>query len=577
MSSRPHITVCIATYKRPKLLAFLLQRLDQLHTEDLFTYSAVVVDNDAAGTARATVDTCRAHVKFALVYDVEPQRNIALARNRAIGHSRGEFVAFIDDDEYPHPEWLLRLFKTLREYNADIVHGYVQAYYEDSVPAWVITSGFFEKKHHATGTTFYYDRATSSCLLKAHLLRECGIPFDKRYGLTGGEDGHFFERHLVKGTRFCWCDEAIVYEYIFRSRATIFWMIRRCLRLGSSYAMMQKECNPPEQVRQHLKWAIQRIREIVLTGAPITFFMKKKYRECTQALSELCIKIGMLMGYAGIKIYEYRRPTGAEKNITAMQKFLKDARQFCTILFFLLYRDVTVRYRNTAIGIAWVVIQPASSVLIISCIFGNFIHINLQGLPYSVFVCVGFLLWAMASEGVMRSLQSVAGSPNLIKKVYFPRIVLPLTAVVSAGIDFIIMFFAFICVVCVYGVFTWKLVWMFPVMMLFCFLLSVGIGSALCALTIVYRDVHNIIPFFIQTWMLLTPIFYSFKILPPQYKWLLYANPLAGAIEWYRTGVGGYTALVSINGFLLFAIAGVICCTGIFIFSKYERFFADIM
>ena len=149
-----HISVCICTYKRPGLLANLLEKLQQQRTNDLFTYSVVVVDNDVNESAKTVVETFKQKSSFNIDYFVEPEQNISLARNKAVGSARGNFIAFIDDDEYPEPNWLLNFYKTLTDINADGVLGPVVPYYPDGIPKWIIKSKICEMPSHRTGNCF---------------------------------------------------------------------------------------------------------------------------------------------------------------------------------------------------------------------------------------------------------------------------------------------------------------------------------------------------------------------------------------------------------------------------------------
>src|SRR5512145_2865383 len=147
-----HICVCICTYKRPDLLSKLLSALQNQKTEDLFTYSAVVVDNDIRQSARDTVSALQKTSSIRIDYHVEPEQNIALTRNRAVDNARGNYIAFIDDDEFPIPEWLLNLYKALIRYKVDAVLGPVRPYYPDQTPRWLIKSRLCERPEHKTGT-----------------------------------------------------------------------------------------------------------------------------------------------------------------------------------------------------------------------------------------------------------------------------------------------------------------------------------------------------------------------------------------------------------------------------------------
>ena len=153
-----HITVCICTLKRPDLLKRLLNELDLQCTDDLFTYSIVVVDNDRFQTARQVVLTFQQSTKLDIKYFIEPVQNISLARNRAIENARGDLIVFIDDDEFPVKSWLLELYKAFKNYGADGVLGPVRPYFEQESPAWIIKGKFCERKEHATETVLHWGK-----------------------------------------------------------------------------------------------------------------------------------------------------------------------------------------------------------------------------------------------------------------------------------------------------------------------------------------------------------------------------------------------------------------------------------
>src|SRR5947207_4713048 len=155
----PHITVCICTFRRPALLERLLQKLQQQRTDESFSFSIVVCDNDAEQSAASVVSAARENVGIEIMYCCEPRKNIALARNKALDHVRGEFVAFIDDDEFPAADWLQKLMKTCKEYRADGVLGPVRPHFESPPPAWIVRGRFCERPEHKTGRKMKWDES----------------------------------------------------------------------------------------------------------------------------------------------------------------------------------------------------------------------------------------------------------------------------------------------------------------------------------------------------------------------------------------------------------------------------------
>jgi len=233
---QPHLSVCICTFKRPDYLKRLLEELRGQDTGGLFTYSIVVADNDQLESAKALVTDFGAASPVPVRYCLEPRQNIALARNKAIENADADFVAFIDDDEFPAKGWLLNLFKTLNEYKADGVLGPVKPHFDFEPPQWVVKGEFFERPTHATG---YYVRwpetRTGNVLFRRDILNGVGVPFRPEFG-TGGEDTDFFRRMQEKGCSLVWCNEAIVYEAVPPSRCNRTYLVRRALLVGGEYA-----------------------------------------------------------------------------------------------------------------------------------------------------------------------------------------------------------------------------------------------------------------------------------------------------------------------------------------------------
>jgi succinoglycan biosynthesis protein ExoM len=227
-----HISVCICTFKRPALLRRLLNKLDRQHTDGLFTYSVVVVDNDCCTSAKPTVQSFREESKLDVQYYIEPEQNIALARNRAIENAKGNLIAFIDDDEFPGSTWLLRLFNALRKFKVDGILGPVEPRYEDRPPKWVVQGKFYEKPWHKTGFVLQWQNTrTSNVLLQQSVFSDRENRFDPAFG-RGGEDKDFFRRMINKRYVFAWCNEATVFEAIPPERCTRSFMLKRALLRG---------------------------------------------------------------------------------------------------------------------------------------------------------------------------------------------------------------------------------------------------------------------------------------------------------------------------------------------------------
>jgi succinoglycan biosynthesis protein ExoM len=228
------LSVCIATYRRePRLRALLADLERQTRRPE----QVVVVDNDASGSARATVDAFRASTAFELVYEVQPQKNISLTRNRTVALARGQWLAFVDDDERAPAQWLEQLMDAAERYSADGVQAPVEPVLPDDAPPWLRRGRFYDWARFASGTVVPGNRLRfGNVLLRGSLLRQLPGPFDPVFGLTGGEDGDLLSRLVRGGARIVWCDEAAVQEPVESARLSARWLLRRSLRGGQDYA-----------------------------------------------------------------------------------------------------------------------------------------------------------------------------------------------------------------------------------------------------------------------------------------------------------------------------------------------------
>lgn len=232
MKRMAHISACICTYKRPLLLQQLLSKLEQQETEGLFDYSVVVVDNDVSESARLTVESFARRASVPVGYHVEPQQNIARARNKAVENAKGDYIAFIDDDEFPDRTWLLKLYKTQVHHKSDGVLGPVLPYFEKEPPRWVVKGCFFDRPTHSTGQVLSWrNTRTGNVLLGRELFQNGRQWFDPSLG-SGGEDRDFFRRKIGEGHVFVWCNEAPVFETIPPARWKRTVLLKRAMIRG---------------------------------------------------------------------------------------------------------------------------------------------------------------------------------------------------------------------------------------------------------------------------------------------------------------------------------------------------------
>jgi succinoglycan biosynthesis protein ExoM len=216
-------------------LSKLLEELEKQRTEELFSYSVVVTDNDPAQSARDLVNHFSSASKVNALYTFEPRPNIALARNKALANAEGDFIAFIDDDEYPETDWLRNLYKTCVEREVAGVLGPVQPYFEAEPPAWVTKGKFFDRPTHETGYRMNWEEArTGNVFFRRSILNTGEAPFRSQFD-TAGEDVDFFRRMIGKGCTFLWCNEAVANELVPASRCNRSYLLRRALLRGSNF------------------------------------------------------------------------------------------------------------------------------------------------------------------------------------------------------------------------------------------------------------------------------------------------------------------------------------------------------
>lgn len=232
------ITVCICTYKRAEPLRRLLAELGRQDTAGRFSYSIVVADNDRAESARAIVTQFQATSPLAVTYCVEPEQSIALVRNKALEHATGDFVAFIDDDEFPAEGWLLGMLDACASFEADGVLGPVRPFFDDAPPAWLVRSRLCERPEHPTGAVLHWRHTrTGNVLFRRGILREHEAPFRREFP-NGGEDLDFFRRMMEGGCRFVWCNEAAVYEEVPPERRRRRYFLKRALLRGQNERLL---------------------------------------------------------------------------------------------------------------------------------------------------------------------------------------------------------------------------------------------------------------------------------------------------------------------------------------------------
>lgn len=227
-----HISVTIPTFRRDEMLSRLLHKLALQKTNDLFDFSIVVVDNDKAGTAQNIVKSVKAELAVVIDYDIEPERNIAAARNHALRLARGNYIGIIDDDEIPPPHWLVTLYNAIHLFEVDGALGPVHPFFVQQPPAWLLKGGFCERPVHRTGTLLqWHQTRTGNVLLKREVFEKYHLSFDENFK-TGGSDQQFFKQAMGAGCRFVAVEEAPVYEIVLPERMQKSYYLKRAMVNG---------------------------------------------------------------------------------------------------------------------------------------------------------------------------------------------------------------------------------------------------------------------------------------------------------------------------------------------------------
>jgi homopolymeric O-antigen transport system permease protein len=246
-------------------------------------------------------------------------------------------------------------------------------------------------------------------------------------------------------------------------------------------------------------------------------------------------------------------------------------------VYFLALRDVKVRYKQTALGVAWVLLQPLLAMGIFSVVFGQIAHLSSEGVPYPLFVIAGLVPWFYFANATSGASGSVVGNTQLISKVYFPRLVIPLAAVLANLVDLAIGLLLELALLTYFGIHPTPRLLLLPALVVLVVLTALGISVWLAALDVQYRDVRYAVPFFIQVWLFATPIIYPATEVPDRWRGLVGLNPMAGVIEsfrWVLLGTGVFpTQLLALS----VLVVGLALGSGLLYFRRMERTFADVI
>jgi lipopolysaccharide transport system permease protein len=256
----------------------------------------------------------------------------------------------------------------------------------------------------------------------------------------------------------------------------------------------------------------------------------------------------------------------------------KEVWLFRDLFYFLTWRDVKVKYKQTVIGALWVIFQPFITMVVFTVFFGKFAKMPSDGIPYPIFVYTGLLFWTLFNSSLTAASSSFVGNEGILTKIYFPRIILPISSIITNIFDFFIAGLILVGMMFYYH-YTAPLmiVWLLPILLFMTIFSTLGISLLFASINVKYRDVRFILPFFIQLLLFITPVIYPVSIISERYRWILGLNPMSGIIDTARAGILGVGqidwSLLGISALSMIFY----CLIGVFYFKKVERYFADII
>jgi succinoglycan biosynthesis protein ExoM len=293
-----HISVCICTFRRPMMLKRLLKELVLQDTSGLFTFSVVITDNDALESAKQLVNDFMVESDIEIIYCVEPRKNISHARNMGLGYARGDAIAFIDDDEFPSPNWLLHMYRALIAYQSAGVLGPVKPFFDSAPPAWLIKGGFYNRPAHRTGFVLpWWECRTGNVLINRRTIEKLHTVFRPEFG-AGAEDQDLFLRLIEMGHEFIWCNEARVFELVPPHRWKRAFLIRAALLRGNLNLLR------PDR---NLYPIMTSMLAVPLYGLSLPFLQILGHHYFMNYLVKLCDHAGRLLALMGLNPIRTRK------------------------------------------------------------------------------------------------------------------------------------------------------------------------------------------------------------------------------------------------------------------------------
>jgi lipopolysaccharide transport system permease protein len=255
---------------------------------------------------------------------------------------------------------------------------------------------------------------------------------------------------------------------------------------------------------------------------------------------------------------------------------LRDLWRYRELLYFLAWKDIKVKYKQTALGIAWVVLQPLLGMLLFTLLFGRVAKLPTDGLPYPIFYFASLMSWTYFSTALVTASNSIVNNTSLISKVYFPRVLLPASAVIGALLDLAITAVLLVGLLLYFEIPITKGLAAVPLVLVLLVILTLGVGQMLAALTVNYRDIKHALPFLVQLWFFASPVIYPLSMVPERFRWLVCLNPVTGIIESTRALIGGRPLPWDALGISCVVVV-VLLVWGFWYFQRTERRFADVI
>jgi len=256
---------------------------------------------------------------------------------------------------------------------------------------------------------------------------------------------------------------------------------------------------------------------------------------------------------------------------------LRDLWLYRELIFFMTWRDLKVRYKQTLLGASWAILQPFLTMVVFSIFFGNLAKVPSDGVPYPIFSYTALIPWTLFSKALQDASRSLVSNSHMITKVYFPRMVLPLSSVLAGVVDFLIAFVVLLGMMVFYKIPPTVNVWILPLFLLLALVTAVGVGLWLSALNVLFRDINYVLPFLTQFWMYLTPIAYPTSMIPSEWQMIYALNPMTGVVDGFRWALLGTGQPPGITTLISSIVAVVLLISGLFYFRRMERLFADMV